>query len=322
MAAINQAQLNALFEHYDISFRNPEDFVRKLLRMLRNYHNAPWNLSEEDFRYYLRNSNCLRLYDLLQTIRNLPQHRHRIDADNVLDQFRIRANRLPGQTALVPTPMEPDYNGNDRVGAAEVAEADLQLAELQAMVQANGDELLWNPEMNLPIPTLRTSIAPRAYIRHVPQTNENAMDLIVQGRASSQAARDAVLDILSADPPPSMILPPLLLDNPLETCLEMPEDCRFLNDPTPVSRYMDNILNQNANDLLIWDYRIGEKHEIDPLGTEHYIYQLISMIRDVIRQPEIARAYAIIFRAYPLRYAAGSADEIADEGPPTAAESR
>lgn len=315
----DQAMLNTLFGVYDMSFEAPELIVRQLLRMVGNYRNIR---GETELRYYLGTSNGLRLYNILHNIQDLPLHRHRIDANNIITQFRIRVGGLPGQTPLIPTPVEPDYDGPNRRDPAEVAILDQQIAQLQDMIQGNAEHVLWEPGEEFPIPIFQPPLVPHEFIRDVPQGNSDALELIARDNASNQAARNAVFNILSADPPPNVIFPPLLLDNPSEICLEMPENCRFLNDPTPTLPNMDEILEQNMNDIVIWDLRTGDKNVTGPLGTEHYIYHLISLVRETVRQPDIARAYAIIFRAYPLRYAVGSDDEIADEEPPLPGESR
>lgn len=315
----DQAMLNTLFGVYNLSFENPELIARQLLRMVGNYRNIR---DEDELRYYLSTSNGLRLYNLLHNIQDLPLHRHRIDANNILTQFRIRIGGLPGQTILIPTPVEPDYDGPDRLDPAEVAVLDQQIAQLQDLIQRSAEHVLWEPGTDFPLPILQPPFEPHEFIRNVPQSNSDALELIVRDNASNQAVRDAVFNILSADPPPNVIFPPFLIDNPSETCLQMPEDCRFLNDPTPILPNMDEILELDMNDIVIWDFRTGDKNVTGPLGTEHYIYHLISLVREIIRQPDIARAYAIIFRAYPLRYAVGSDDEIADEEPPLPGESR
>lgn len=319
----DQAFLNAIFANYRISFKNPELVVVRIIQLMGagGYLAIPSNLNERGLNNFLRYSNLFRLWTLLHNIRDLTLHRHRIDALNIIAQVRIRMTGRPGREILRPMPVEPDYDGPDRQGPAVVAAADAQLIELQNIVQAGREGLLWQPGDPHPVP-LRARTTPHELSRDVPRNNEDALELIMQDKIASETARDAIFNILSADPPPNLIIPPVLLDNPSEICLQMPEDCRFLNDPTPTSRRMVEILVQNANELLIWDYRIGDRREISPLGTEHYIYRLISLVRDIVRQPDTARAYAIIFRAYPIRYTAGSADEIVDEIAPTAAESR
>lgn len=314
----NQRYLNTLFQDYQISFQNPNYIVYVMTQLIRTQLAGMGLQSQRDFFRQVQRSNCNGLWNVMRDIGELPHHRHRIDARNITDEVRSRIFQGNAPRTLLPTPMEPDYEGPDR-RVPDIAVEQLE-TYYRAAIEDRATQLVWEAGDRYPR-AWRTAATEGERLEYVPPNNMDALELIVQEESTSQMVRDAVFNILSADPPPNVKTVPVRLDNPAEVCLEMPEDCRFLNDPTPTSNRMTRFLEQEMYELEVWDYRLGERDETSTLDREHYIYQLVALVRDVARQPDVARAYAIIFRADPLRYAASSTDEIVDEPPPTAAES-
>lgn len=317
----NQPYLNSLFQLYGLSFENPNFIVQTMTDMILSYLGPPRYMNQQEFYYHIQRSNCNQLWELMREIRRLPLHRHRVDARNILAEVRSRVFAVNAPRTLVPTPMEPDYEGRDRQEPGEAPEADAEalVAYYQGMVEEGARELVWRAGDALPSAWLADGTNAEQ-IRYVPPNNADALELIVQRSATSRNARYAIFNILSADPPANLRAPPVFLDNPSEVCLQLPEDCRFLNSPTPISDRITRALGRGMYELEVWDYRLGDRDDIGPLTRNHYIYRLVELVRDVVRQPEVARAYAIIFRADPTRYGVNSTDELVDEPPPTEAE--
>lgn len=315
----DQQALNTLFEIHDFSFRDPNRAANILERLLREQLRAAYIFTNEDSFYnYVRRSNAGELWRLLQDISFIPRHRHRFDAANILQEVTARVfERVPPET-LLPNPLEPDYEGLDGI------EPDFASEELETLYRAEivaaARQVAWRPGDDLPVGWLNPLVQ-TTRLEYLPPNNDAMMALITQDLATSQRVRMAMENMFSAGEHPQINLPPIYRDDPAEICLQLPEDCRFLTTPTPMSVRMEALRNQPRPDLCIWDMRRRETNDIFPLRETNYIYQLVSLVRDTVANPDIARAYTIIFRANPLRYARDSVDEIVNEEPPTVGES-
>lgn len=314
-----QESLNSIFRHYNISFRDPNHIVNILEQIIRDELGDTEFADEDD--YYDRvqamsDAIAVALHDALEDIGRLDLHRHRVDAANILREVESRIFGGQPPNILIPTPREPAYEGPD----AKVPDTTPQEVEdgFRDLLLARADQLLWRPGNDFPQPWE----IPRAQLEssYLPSINDDALKLIAQNTAATRATRTAVRNMLSSGEHPLVYRPPIYLDDPEEICLAMPEDCPFITAPTPISDRMAELLAQPWPQIQIWDYRLGERKDIGRLSQNHYIYQLVSLVRDIVADPDVARAYAIIFRAYPARYSTSSNDEIANEPPPTAEE--
>lgn len=317
----DQQYLNSIFAQFGLSFEDPNFIVETMTQLILTHLGSSQFMNERQFFYHVERSNCSQLWDLMREITGLPLHRHRVDARNILAEVRSRVSTQNAPRTLLPRPMERDYDGPDRLQPGEAPEADAEaLVEFYRRIVLEGAaQLVWQAGDRLPT-AWEVDWGDDEQITYVPPNNADALELIVQNSAASQSMRNAIFNILSANPPPNLRTPPVFLDNPSEVCLQLPENCPFLNSPTPTSRRITEALAGQLYELEIWDYRLGEIEDIGPLSRNHYIHRLVSLVRDVVRQPDVARAYAIIFRADPTRYAVNSTDELADEPPPTARE--
>lgn len=120
--------------------------------------------------------------------------------------------------------------------------------------------------------------------------------------------------------------PKRLWDDPGEICLALPENCPFVEHQTPKIQefVMDRStwVPMNIYDLRS-DLRSGARSGVTgPIESTNYIWVLFDMIRETLINPEVARAYAIIDRAHPERYTEDGSDDIGDEPPPAATESK
>lgn len=311
----DQPYLNSIFAHFRLSFEDPNSIVETMAQLILTHLGSPRFMNEREFFYHVERSNCNNLWDLMQEIGRLPLHRHRVDARNILAEVRSRVSTQNAPRILLPRPMERDYDGPDRLQQGEAPEADAEaLVEFyRRMVLQGATQLVWEAGDRLPR-AWEADWGDDEQTTYLPPTNADALELIVQDSAWSQTVRNAIFDILSANPAPNLRTPPVFLDNPSEVCLQLPENCPFLISPTPRSRRITEALAGELYELEVWDYRLGD---IGPLSRDHYIHRLVSLVRDIARQPDVARAYAIIFRADPTRYGVNSTDELVDEPPPT-----
>lgn len=314
----DQPYLNGIFAHFRLSFEDPNFIVETMTDMILTHLGSPRFMNERQFFHHVERSNCSQLWDLMQEIGALPLHRHRVDARNILAEVRSRVSTRNAPRTLIPRPMERDYEGPDRLQPGEAPEADAEalVAFYRRMVLEGATQLVWQAGDRLPT-AWEAEWTDDEQVTYVPPNNADALELIVQRSSRSRNARNAIFNILSANPPPNLRTPPVFLDNPSEVCLQLPENCPFLNSPTPASARITRALAGQLYELEVWDNRLGEIADIGPLSRNHYIHRLVSLVRDVVRQPDVARAYAIIFRADPTRYGVNSNDELADEPPPT-----
>lgn len=306
-----QAVLDYWFGLYNLKFGDPTHFATFLTNRFRqiNELERTGQLTEE-----LRSkAGCNTLYEILEEIRDLPDHRHREDAANILAEVDERLDGRP-PLPLVSRPMN--------VPPSPRTQAEMDMDNI--IRSPFDDDFIklkmppFRPEDGLPIPWVRVRES-KLPPPKLGKTNLGVVDQLATKYSQNIAAKNSILDILLAGTNLRGLDPPTYLDNPAEVVLEMPDNLRFLDDP--IEDVDDDLLDQAQWPKLdIFDLRRGSAAVYGPLQENDYIYQLISLTRQILSQPEIARKYTIVHRAYPSRYQDGTPEEFVDEDAPTVEE--
>ncbi|KAG0136915.1 hypothetical protein HOY82DRAFT_620740 [Tuber indicum] len=297
LSTSSQNVINQWFTHYGFSFSNPEHIAAQLTQLKRSYKRRKPNLA--------LTGNCDRLLRILTEVSLLPNHRHRRDAANIIDQVNARLTRGTVET-LVPDPVIFRPVEGFASAPSDNSPLPFVVGTLPPYRQPGA-----------PIPDVSTRRIHRRYTRDAPAPpadNEGLADTVAARwipHSGGFTTAMANLRSMRADNPG--LHAPLLVDNPREIVMEFPEDIPLLTAPVP---HVDPTLQRAARSpLTIYDTRAGPPSTRGALTPDHYIYNLVDLIRTKLLWPSVAGKYAIINRAHPSRYRIGSADNIADEPP-------
>ncbi|KAG0126317.1 hypothetical protein HOY82DRAFT_542681 [Tuber indicum] len=293
----SQDVINQWFTYYGFSFSNPEYIAARLTELKRHHQSRRPRLAVP--------GNCDRILGIIAEVSLLPNHRHRRDAANIINQVNARLVRGTVET-LVPDPAryEPIQ------GLASAPSANTPLPFVAGTLPAYR-------QPGAPIPDVSTRRIHRRYILSAPAPPaENdglayaALVRWIPESADFMTAMDNLRSLRVDDPG---LHAPLVVDNPREVVMEFPEDIPLLAAPVP---QIDPTLQRAARSpLTIYDTRAGPPNTRGALTMDHYIYYLIDLIRTKLLEPSVAAKYAIVNRAHPSRYRLGSTDNIADEPP-------
>lgn len=331
----NPERVNQLFQHYGFSFANPEHITRELHKMFSRYKPV-WNSGDDVTAGQIaEQTGCLDLYAIICSISGNPNHNHRVDAINILEEFDRRQDGMQWNNVF-STPVRPEPETTEQERQEVIERGDPTWEELDAIWNSGG---FWQPvrrtgggpgqrrpnTQGLPLPEINpTSFAGTGGV--IPIGN----DELIQ-RFASRANNDSLLvtagvtglmSIGQISTQPRLDTKKLLWDEPSETALPMPEDCRFLINDTP---HTDPTLNDRNRwpDLEIWDFRIGGRDcPLARISRDSYIYHICRLAREMAAHPDIAKRYVIVLRAPPGSYGQNSNDELVNEAPPTAQESQ
>lgn len=307
-------EVAAWFENFNVSFRDPNDFVVKMVDLREDYRvlDQDQTLTPAEISYRKRGTDAL--WGILQDVSANDLHRHRVDARNIIDEVVARET-TDDESLLIPEPVTRPYMGPDLryPPYPPLDPADEQtMANIEArMPKRQPDDPI--PQLIMRLPPLSTKPIPAD-----PSYNDELLPYIPTNLALVQQVRDIILQNQTTGFLDPGLLPYKYLDDPGEEVLDMPENCQFLTGPTaPTDPALLDIRYWPA--LEIYDERGGDNA---PLTPNNYIYKLFKWIRWTMAQPEIARKYCIIFRANPRRYGIGSPDELVDEEEPSSEESK
>jgi len=295
----DQDFINQWFIHYGFSFSNPEDLAARLTRLKRAHKRRTPNRRLP--------GNCDGLLRIFATIASLPNHRHRIDAANIVSQVNARLNSGAVET-LVPDPR--------RFSPPAPGGVISRLAN-DPLPDAVGDPLP-DRRPGEPIPEVSVGRIFRRYTMGtpaLPAENQGLVDGAARWIPQNEYFMAAMenLRTMGADDPG--LHAPLLVDHPLEVVMEFPETIALITAPVP---QVDPTLQTAARSrLTIYDTRSGAPKVRGALTQDHYIYKLIDFFRTKLLEPSVAAKYAIVNRSHPSRYRTGSEDNIADEPPAT-----
>lgn len=307
----NQAELDTWFRTYNLTFQNPTGFATTLSGMFDRImdlqrQGQPVELISAQYGYNT-------IFQILQEIEALPDHRHREDAANIIVEIGRRRNGEP-PLGLISRPLNapPPPRSQAQMDMDGILRAPLEDFEMDLRVPPYG------PDSGLPVPWIRlreNNLTP-------PEQSEINLQMAYQLSESftqTTSARDSIENILLAGTNGRGLDPPTYLDNPAELVLEMPENLRFLDDP--IGMVDDTLYEQTQWPKLdIFDLRRGSAANYGPLQESDYIYQFFLLAREILCLPEIARKYVIVLRAYPTRYQNDTPEELVDEPAPTVEE--
>lgn len=317
--------INELFFVHGLSFADPNQFVTLLVRM---------QLDSEAGGTALAATPHDRIIEIITEIaRGAGQHRHWVDARNILQEYEWRVQRQEDRQ-LIPDPQLVDYD---------------YVAPKKLKIFKKGREKIRNMGKNMDptsdeegevdqvaLPPMLDRYFPLPRVRFYPQfendmswsavnpefvSNETAVRWL-EKFTQNTAARAAVLNILGTrgndrglDPPP------IMQDDPLEMVLRLPEQMPLIDGATPAT---DQEKQNETNWPLVevYDSRVagGSRILSKRLLQTNYITRFIATVRRMVTNPEVAKKYAIIFRAHPSRYQDNTPEELINEGPPTTEE--
>ena len=328
-----QQEINNLFIHYNLSFSDPEKIATTISDYwLQLKHSDKGRDAQIEFTL----SGAHSLYSIMLQIANSPWHRHRVDAQNIVAECRHRIRETGPNNRLEPCPAVSWYTveGNSSsswsryslsTGSGGVSGSELEGTREVAVDSPIGGITPGSSAIgNDPSPIARTRSKENLPPKLAPENeeikevimglkDEEASDLVLESARESKAK-----DPRHYNP---RLHPKMYCDDPHEICLRLPEDCQFVVDPTPqVDMSIPD--RENWEPMAIYDLRSGcMEEDSGPLKKDSYIWQLFDMVRENLINPDVARAYAIVTRAHPLRYGDDSNDHIKDEPPPTVDES-
>lgn len=314
-------EINELFYVHGLSFADPNQFVALLVHM---------RLDSEAGGRALAATSHDRIIEIVQEIaRGAGQHRHWIDAGNILQEYERRVQRLEA-IRLVPDPRRVDYDYVAPKTLKVFKKNQERIRDVDPMSDEEGEDsqVILPPMLDKYLPLPRVRFYPqfdgdRSWSTLNPEfvNNETAVRWLEKFTANA-AARAAVLDILGARGNDRGLDPPLITrDDPLEVVLRLPERMPLIDGATPAT----NQAKQNeANWPLVevYDSRAvgGSRVLSKRLLQTNYITGFVAAVRRMVTNPEVAKKYAVIFRAHPSRYQDNTQEELIDEGPPTTEE--
>lgn len=318
-------EINELFYVHGLSFADPNQFVTLLVRM---------RLDSEAGGVALGDTPHDRIMEIIGEIAGSEgQHRHWVDAANIIREYERRVQGRPDRS-LAPDPQLVNFNyvaprklkifkkGLERIRNRR------RDAEPTSDEEGDVSQEIVPPMLDKYLPLPRVRFYPEfdddnTWATVTPEFVNNATAIRWLDKfTDNPGARAAVLNILSTrgndrglDPPP------IMRDDPLEMVLRLPEQMPLIDGATPAT---DPGRQNEANWPLVevYDSRAsGASRRLSRrLLPTNYITRFVAAVRRMVVNPEVAKKYAIIFRAHPSRYQDDTMEELADEGPPTAAE--
>ncbi|KAG0136184.1 hypothetical protein HOY82DRAFT_536297 [Tuber indicum] len=294
----SQDVINQWFTYYRFSFSNPEDIAVRLTQIKqRHQRRRPTRMLP---------GNCDRLLGILREISLFPNHRHRRDAANIVDQVNARMRRGAVQR-LIPDPMRFQRRENPGDNLSPSADAPLPVVMGTLPPDRQPGE---------PIPDVSVRrIHPRIFgaAPEPPPENEGLVNAGFRWIPDDEDFMIAMENLRSMRADDPGLHAPLLVDNPREVVMEFSEDMPLITAPLP---QLDPALQTaTRTPLTIYDTRTGSQGTRGAINADHYIYHLIDLCRTKLLHPSVAAKYAIVNRAHPSRYRTGSKDNIADEPP-------
>lgn len=311
-------EVTTWFREFDVSFVDPQGFCDLMTDMRENNN----DLADLDLNERARQESGARaLWGILQDVAEHPRHRHRQDARNIIEEVEAR-EQGEDEGLLIPDPLPLPYLGANRLNPPYPRLRPDQEMTIQNIVATLPRRL---PDDDLPIPFIRvqrenTGPAPDPATGY--EYNDDLgqwipIDMVAaeQLRIGTDAAINAFGSIEDRG-----LLPYKYVDDPAEDVLNMPDQCPFIDAPTPP--HDERLLDQTTWPALeIYDDRTGET-TLGPISATHYIYKILAWARLRMAQPETARAYCMVFRGNPRRFQMDTNDEILDEPPPTSEEGK
>ncbi|KAG0136185.1 hypothetical protein HOY82DRAFT_536298 [Tuber indicum] len=279
-------------------FSNPEDIAVRLTQIKqRHKHRRPAQVLP---------SNCDRLLGILREISLFPDHRHRRDAANIIDQVNARMRRGTVQR-LVADPMR--FPRNEDPGVSLSPSADDPLPVVQGTLPP--DRPPGEPIPDVSVRRIHPKIAGAGPAP--PPRNQDLVDAGFRWIPDDEDFMIAMENLRSMGADDPGLHAPLLVDHPLEIVMEFWDDIPLITAPLP---QVDPALQTaTRTPLTIYDTRAWSQGTRGAINADHYIYRLIDLCRTKLLHPSVAAKYAIVNRAHPSRYRAGSKDNIADEPP-------
>lgn len=314
-------EINELFYVHGLSFADPNQFVALLVRM---------RLDSEAGGTALAATSHDRIIEIVQEIeRGAGQHRHWVDAGNILREYERRVQRLEDRR-LMPDPqlVDYDYVAPKKLKIFKKGLEKIRNVDPMSDEEGEASQMMLPPMLDRYLPLPRVRFYPqfendRSWATGNPEfvNNETAVRWLDKFTAST-GAKDAVLNILGARGNDRGLDPPLIMrDDPLEVVLRLPEQMPLIDGATPVT---DQAKQNEANWPLVevYDSRAagGSRVLSKRLLQTNYIMRFVTVVRRMVTNPEVAKKYAVIFRAHPSRYQDNTTEELIDEGPPTTEE--
>lgn len=258
--------------------------------------------------------NINALWGILHGISIHPLHRHRSDAENIINEV-ISRECGNDEALLLPEPMPLPNQHRVLRGTPYIIEPwdEYTLANIQGRTPQR------LPDAVPPVPWRRTPDGDPS-LRPLLGINDELIDYIPAATelAGLDYQRQLILNDLSQGTLDPLTLPFKYRDDPMEIVFDMPENLPFmLNDiDEPDPTLLDSSLWPG---LEIYDNRSSMAGY---LNDDHYIYQLFTWARITMAQPEFARNYCIIFRGHPQYYQLDTAEELEGEPEPSLDESK
>ncbi|KAG0136187.1 hypothetical protein HOY82DRAFT_625816 [Tuber indicum] len=294
----SQDVINQWFTHYSFSFSNPEDIAVRLTQIKKRHKRRRPN--------QILPGNCDRLLGILREISLFPNHRHRRDAANIIDQVNARMRRGTVER-LIPEPMGFPSTGNPGDGHSPAAH------DILAVLTGNlpPDRPPGEPIPDVSARRIYPTIAGAAPAS--PPDNQVLVDAGFRWIPDDEDFMIAMENLRSMRADDPGLHAPLLVDNPREIVMEFSENIPLITAPLP---QVDPALQTaTRTPLTIYDTRAWSQGARGAINEDHYIYHLIDLCRTKLLHPSVAAKYAIVNRAHPSRYRTGSTDNIADEPP-------
>lgn len=323
----HQAEVDFWFMTYALTLSDPTDFADVLSDLLLKHAEFRQGHSEEEVQEFEREGGAETIHGILTEIAGLPAHRHRIDAANILHEVRRVLETGEAVRPIFGRPMlppaEPDSSLQDSDGESSDSDPE-RTAPLTTEEILERSRTIRQPNDPLPTPQIRIYTPGNIPLAEQTEDNRIILNRFVTEHALNLGARNGILALLSSGLYSARGQGvPYYLDNPTEVLIEMPHESKvpFIIAPIIGNVDPDLYLDQTRWPMLnIDDLRTGCQVNFGRIQPENYIYQFISLVREILCLPEIARKYVIILRGHPTRYQNDTKERFEDETPPTAQE--
>ncbi|KAG0643640.1 hypothetical protein HOY80DRAFT_1087791 [Tuber brumale] len=301
----NQEDLNELFRSLDLSFDDPNRIADVLEEMLDEY----WGVEQQP-ELDSPQEQALLLLSLIEEIRGLQFHRHRVDAANIIDEVNRRLSDPTDLNGIDPNPMDLPYTGALAHGhnPGNLMVEGEKLLDMMATRHA-GDPVPLPPSPQSPL------LPPIPQARALLVENIGLSHWVEQPRDGLHWMRLLQLKAVENPGPPI----PEYLDNPTEPLLNYPYNFPLVDGPVPeVTPWREEDLRRPE----VYDLRKGFGRYTERENENSYLYKFVCLVQNVLLQPEVAMKYTIILRATRDRYLDPGPDNIWDEPAPTPTEVR
>ncbi|PWW72327.1 hypothetical protein C7212DRAFT_366706 [Tuber magnatum] len=305
----NQNDLNRLFRSLNLSLDDPNRVADVLTEMSNEY----WGVERErtnsltEQEWSDAQEKTLLLRSMLQEIRGLRFHRHRVDAANIIDEVDRRLRDPSNSRRVDPIPMCLPYTGplaDDY--ASRWPAGRRELSEMMA-TRYSGDPV------PLPPPFQHPPLSSIPQERVLPAENTGLSYWVEQPRDGLHWMR--LLQLKAKENPGHPI--PEYLDNPAESFLNYPDHFPLIDGPVPeVTPWRE----EDIRKPIVYDSRKGTGRYMKRESEDSYLYKFVHLVQNVLLQPEVAMKYTIILRATRGRYLDPGPDNIWDEPAPTSTE--